>query len=382
MIVDHLCVNYGAKLFQELFLELQKKKIEQNVFYPRNTKHVLNISDQEFRVDSPLVLGMLTKVSLRWKRRIMKEAYDPLFTRNKPHLIHAHTLFSDGSLADYYFRNFGIPFIVAVRSTDLDVFLKIKPWVKRYGRKILDNAGYIIFISPALKNRFREIYGSDYDSKSLIIPNGINQNYLADREPGTGELHDPVELLYVGSFLKRKNVPALIELVEVLPAKLTIVGAGGKDEKKVRQMAQDSVKTTYLGAIREQSRLMEIYRNSDIFVMASQRETFGLVYIEAMSQGLPVIYSKRTGIDGLFGEGIVGYSVHPGSISEMQQAFDKICRNYQEISQSCIKEARGLNWTKLADQYYDIYNRIAGNESKTAPGEGDTNKSGFNEALH
>jgi glycosyltransferase involved in cell wall biosynthesis len=363
MIIDHLCVNYGAPFFEDLFLALKKRNIEQNVFYPRNKKHVPIISGQAFRVDSPLVLGFLTKASFRWKRRIMKEHYYPLFQRNKPDIIHAHTLFSDGSLADYYYRWYGVPFIVAVRSTDVDVFLKYKPWLKRHSKQILKNARYIIFISASLKNKFQEIFGLEYESKSAIIPNGINQSYFSTDNREDKELHTPMELLYVGSFLKRKRVPDLIRLVDNIPARLTIVGAGGGSENKVSKMVTKSKKVTFLGKIKDQSRLKEIYRNSDIFIMASQRETFGLVYIEAMSQGLPVIYSKNTGIDGFFVQGSVGYPVTPGSIREMQQGLEKINSSYQEISKNCIEEARRFNWVNIAESYTNIYTEIAGSVS-------------------
>jgi glycosyltransferase involved in cell wall biosynthesis len=56
-------------------------------------------------------------------------------------------------------------------------------------------------------------------------------------------------------------------------------------------------------------KLLNNYRNSDIFIMPSYNETFGLVYIEAMSQGLPIIYTQNEGVDGYFKEGSVGYSV-------------------------------------------------------------------------
>ena len=368
MTVDHICVNYGASFYQLLFHELRKKNVEQNVFYPRSINHLTNISTKTYIVDSPLVLGSLTKISFKRKRRIMKKEYDPLFHRNKPDIIHAHTLFSDGSLADHYYKSYGTPFIVAVRSTDIDIFLRYKPWLKKYGKQILTNATFIVFISPSLKNKFQEIFGREFESKSLIIPNGINQTYLSATKQQKRDLNNPMELLYVGSLMKLKNVPDLIRLVEKLPAMLTIVGAGGGGERKVLRMAKKSNKVTLLGRIKDQSRLKEVYSNSDIFIMASRRETFGLVYIEAMSQGLPVIYSKNTGIDGLFEEGSVGYPVTPGSISEMQQALEKISLNYQKISENCINEARSLNWVNIAERYFDSYTQIAASVSTNVSG--------------
>ena len=358
MIVDHICVNFGAELFQELFLALSNRDIEQNVFYPRNNKHRQVDTVKQYRVDSPRVLSLLTKVSFSRKQYIMQQQYYPLFQRNKPNIIHAHTLFSDGSLANHYYKKYDTPFIVAIRSTDIDVFLKFKPWLLRHAWQILENAKFIIFISPSLKRKFYQIFGSKFEFKSLLIPNGINQAYLSSGETQIKKLHTPLELLYVGSFLKRKNVPALIKLVENSEARLTIVGAGGNEEKKVLQMIRDSDKINYLGRIEDQSRLIQVYRQSDIFIMTSKGETFGLVYLEAMSQGLPVVYSTNTGIDGYFKQGSIGYGVSPGSESEMKFVIDKIVSNYQGISRNCMAEAKNLNWESIADQYTDLYAKI------------------------
>ena len=356
MIVDHICVNFGAPLYQELFLELHKCQLEQNVFYPRSNNHLKHNSETPYRVDSPKVLQLLTKISFSKKRHLMQKEYDPLFRRNKPDMIHAHTLFSDGSLANYYYKKSGTPFIVAIRSTDLDVFLKYKPWLKSYGKQILDHARSIVFISPSLKKKFIQIFGSRYEEKSMIIPNGINPSYLNSGELQKRKLHTPLELLYVGSFLKRKNVPALIKLVEKTVARLTIVGEGGNDEKKVLRMIRNSDKINYLGRIKDHSKLTQIYSQSDIFIMTSKRETFGLVYLEAMSQGLPVLFSRNTGIDGFFEEGSIGYGVTPGSVSEMNDGINRILANYQEISRNCVAEARKLNWKTIAGKYLEIYN--------------------------
>ncbi len=358
MIVDHLCVNYGAELFQELFFALNERGIEQNVFYPRNRKHRITDSHRPFRIDSPLVLGLSTKIFFPRKRKIMRQRYAPLFLRNKPDILHAHTLFSDGSLANYYYKKFDIPFVVAIRSSDLDVFLKFKPWLKYYGTQILENAKYIVFISPSLKTKFHQKYGRKYDSKSLIIPNGLNQVYLDNAPLQEKTLHTPVNLLYVGSFLKRKNVPILIELVKKFKAKLTIVGGGGSEEKRVLRMIRNSDRISFLGRIDDPAKLIQVYRQSDIFVMASKRETFGLVYMEAMSQGLPVVFSRYTGIDGLFKLESIGYGVNPGSVSEMKEGIDRIIANYQVISKNAMLEARQFNWTSIAEKYQEIYTSI------------------------
>lgn len=355
MRISHLCVNYGAPLYQELFVNLNTYEAEQNVFYPRNKHHLVNKQEVPYKVHSPLLLSLSTKLFFRKKRKIMRKAYHPVFKDFKPDIIHAHTLFSDGSLANYYYEELAIPFIVAFRSTDIDFFIKYKPWLKSYGRRIADNAKFIVFISPSLRRKFEQVFGKDFSSKSLLIPNGINQLFFSIGAKYKQRHHNPVELLYVGNFRKLKNVPALIKFAENSKAKLTIVGKGGIDENKVLRMVQDSNNTTYLGRIDDLTRLIEVYRNADIFIMTSRTETFGLVYIEAMSQGIPVIYSRNTGIDGFFEQGSVGYAVSPGSASEIKSGLDQIISDYQGISKNCIEQAKSFNWAQVAERYMEVY---------------------------
>jgi len=358
MVVDHICVNYGTELFQELFNKLQVRGVEQNVFYPRNRRHRIGDTGRPYQIESPLVLNAFTKASFLRKRLIMRQHYDPVFHKNKPDLIHAHTFFSDGSLAYDRYKKYQIPYIVAVRSTDMDVFMKYRPWLLAMGKQIAENASFIVFISPSIKKKFLKKFGEKYENKSLIIPNGINQDFIQNRAQIQKEIHTPVRLLYVGDFRRRKNVPALIKLAAKTGSTLTIVGKGGKQEKKVLRMIRKVEGINYPGRIDNLAELRKIYSQSDIFIMTSRRETFGLVYLEAMSQGLPLIYSFNTGIDGLFEEGRVGYGVKPGSLSDMKVGIDKIIANYKEISGNCVAEVQKFNWTDIADRYKELYSRV------------------------
>jgi glycosyltransferase involved in cell wall biosynthesis len=355
MKVSHICVNFGTPLFRELFHALGKFEIEQSVFYPRNKKNLKVKQIPEYKVDSPLVLNLLSKISFRRKRRIMQEQYDPIFRSTKPDIIHAHTLFSDGSLAYHYNKTFGTPYIVAVRASDIDVFIKYKPWLKDHARQILDRANHIIFISPSLKKKFQMKFGQRYESKSLLISNGINNSFFTNEKARHATYHTPVRLVYVGRFLKRKNVPALIRFVESYPAGLTIAGEGGNDEMKVLKMIRKSSNVNYLGRIEDTSKLRDLYRESDIFIMLSKRETLGLVYLEALSQGIPVIYSTGTGIDGLFKEKEVGIGLESESNNEIEIAIQKILSDYQSISKNCIQKAMEFNWNNISAKYYQLY---------------------------
>ncbi len=78
--------------------------------------------------------------------------------------------------------------------------------------------------------------------------------------------------------------------------------------------------------------LAERYRNSDIFIMPSKPQTFGLVYVEALTQGLPIIYGKGQGFDGYFDEGVVGYHAEAFDISDIANAIESVIANYTKLT--------------------------------------------------
>lgn len=91
------------------------------------------------------------------------------------------------------------------------------------------------------------------------------------------------------------------------------------------------------------SELIKIYGENNIFIMPSHHETFGLVYPEAMSQGMPVIYSEGEGFDGYFKNGFIGYSVDPNNTNDIARNIKFIVDNYEYISKNAINSYGKFN---------------------------------------
>ena len=92
--------------------------------------------------------------------------------------------------------------------------------------------------------------------------------------------------------------------------------------------------------------------------MPSHTETFGLTYAEAMTQGLPVIYTRGQGFDGQFSEGTVGYSVNSCDAAELAENIVKICEHYPELSKNCVQSVQRFQWDKIVQEYLRIYTEI------------------------
>lgn len=286
---------------------------------------------------------------------------------NEIGVIHAPTLFSDGGVAYFLSRKYHIPYVVTVRSTDIHPFLSYGYHTWPYCKKILNGAKKIIFVSDSLKQtfcnkRFIASFLPQISEKFLVQPNGID-SFWHDNKKNTTHLSTEHNLLYVGVFIKRKRIINLIHAVLQLKNKypdivLSIVGGGGELRQKVEEFANNNPDIFHFyGKITEKKQLLELYRKNSVFAMPSVRETFGLTYIESLSQNCAIIYSKNDGIDNMLPE-TAGIAVNPDSIKSIASAIDNIFENRSKYTNEEIDFSL-YDWKTIAKSYYDLFRSIS-----------------------
>jgi len=358
----------GSKVYKNLFLEFDKFGLEQVVYTAIRRNDLVDRNSVSFQ--SPFS-RILYRDILKWMDRwlyyskINKIYIDVLRCVNVSSLsvIHAHTWFSDGGVAFLLHRKLKLPFHVTVRSTDLFVFFKFFPFLRGFAKRILLAADSVIFVSPALLLRFRSLVGENFYSKISnkinVLPNGVDDFWLNNKSVFKNSLSTPIRALYVGTFIKRKNVVSVIDAIKLLREKgflieLILVGGGGAQHKGVMKIIDDLHYVNYLGKIPDLTEMLRIYRYSDFFVMPSYGETFGLVYIEALLQGCPVIYLKDDAIDGLY-DFKIGSVAQNSSTNAVFNAINDLIVNYDllEINQELI--ACEHNWNFIAKKFLKIY---------------------------
>jgi glycosyltransferase involved in cell wall biosynthesis len=101
--------------------------------------------------------------------------------------------------------------------------------------------------------------------------------------------------------------------------------------------------------------LAAIYRAHDIFVMPSFRETFGVAYIEALSQGLPIVFTRGQGVDGYFEPGTVGEAVNPHDAEALKAAILGLAERLDERRSLCVAAAKAFDWQRIAREYVELY---------------------------
>ena len=278
-------------------------------------------------------------------------------------LIHAHTVFSGGYSAYQLHKRYGLPYFVAIRNTDVSVFFERMPHLRKLGVEIICHAEQVVFLSPVYKEYVLKKYIPQADRekverKSIVIPNGISRLFFENLgTPKTIDTTQPVKLIYVGEINRNKNLELTIQAAELLREQgrdIRIIAVGKITNEKYYQILEETSFLTHYDRC-PQEEVIRHLRDADIFVMPSHAETFGLVYAEAMSQGLPVIYTRGQGFDGQFAEGTVGYSVADTKATELAQKIEKICTNYEELSANCVRLVERFDWVRIAQKYEELY---------------------------
>ncbi len=355
---------YGSSLYKNFFKELKKIKIEYSIFAPS----IKGISiEKDEKIYSNSLFNKFDRLFFNIKQRKIKEKLLEFVSDKKFNIIHSHTLVTNGFPAYYLNRKLDIPYIVAIRNTDVNVFLKYFFWLRKKVLKVLLNAKKIIFISePYMKRVLSKYvpkkYREQIEKKSLIIPNGID-DFWFNNDVGKQEKSlnsNDIKIIYAGRIDKNKNIKTTQKAIDILNKRgynvsLTVIGK--IDNEKVYNSIKNHECTKFINAMPKEE-LIKQYRKHDIFVMPSYVETFGLVYGEAMSQGLPVVYSKGQGFDGQFEEGVVGYHVNAYDPIDVADGIEKVINNYESIQSNVVEKSKKFNWKDITEKYYNIYKEI------------------------
>lgn len=366
MRILHINCNYvGTTLHQRMIEALDALGYRNQVFVPTYDKKTAVIVPNE-NVCFCECFKKWDRLVFDYKQRKIRNALQANIEAGNFDLIHAYTLFTDGNCARRLSRAHGIPYVVAVRNTDVNSFFRLRPHLRKRGVQIMRDAAAVFFLSEAYRRQVFEKYipkeyRREIEAKTHIIPNGIDAFWF-ENPPEADKRIDPkgIKLVYAGRIDRNKNIPSTQRAMELLRKQgydvtLTVVGKV-QDEKEFRIIQRDP-STTYCPAMPKE-KLIDVYRASDIFVMPSFTESFGLVYAEAMSQGLPVIYSKGQGFDNQFAEGVVGYHVDANDPGDIADGIRRVIENYHEIQRNVESAAREFDWTKLIARYDQIYTAI------------------------
>lgn len=260
------------------------------------------------------------------------------------------------------------PYIVSLRGSDVPGYDpantrldKIHTLMKPLTRLIWQRAGRVVALSEALAETARQT-APDLDVS--VIPNGIDIERFAP--PAHRESNGAIRLITVARLLKRKGIHTVLEACArptTLPVTLDIIGTGPYEDE-LRERANElglGDKVRFLGFV-PNAELPEYYGRSDIFVLPSSTESFGLVFAEAMSCGLPIAASNVGGIPETVRDGIDGLLCPPNDPAALRQNIIQLMGSSDERARISDSQRQRIlqhyPWSHIAARYAETYSNV------------------------
>lgn len=170
-------------------------------------------------------------------------------------------------------------------------------------------------------------------------------------------LNNPPTLLSVCRLVERKDLETAITAAQGLraerPVRYRIVGTGPQHEW-LTERARGLDWIDVAGYVED---IDTAYRRADVFVLPSQYESFGLVFGEALSAGLPVVASTSGGQTGVVPSD-AGMLVPPDSPGQLRRAITDVLNDYREHREAALARAPHFNTARMTDEYTDLYHHV------------------------
>ena len=308
----------------------------------------------------------LTTISFAWfaNRKITKMNFD---------LVHTHDRIFDADI----FTMHGIPhriWVHEVRRKYMSLFDRATCWAEKH---LVNNARCKSFlpVSSLTKEKFLQEYRIDPEKLQVIHPGvDVERFQGVDREHCRREIREQfkigssdIVILFVSMNFKIKGLDYIMAAIGKAKTsypsqnlKLLVVGKG--DYKKYGTIAQKTaIKENVIFAGIQKKNLERIYLASDIFMMLSRFDTFGMTALEAMAASLPVIISSNVGAKDLIREGINGFVIEDTTNTDI--ICDKIgfmldSKTRNMMAKEAHNTALGNSWDAVAKRVEGIYEEM------------------------
>jgi phosphatidylinositol alpha-mannosyltransferase len=218
-----------------------------------------------------------------------------------------------------------------------------------------------------------EFVSKHYPEHYSIIPNGIDtEHFRPDVKPIEKYRDGKLNILFVGRLEKRKGADYLLKAYcrvkrEIPQSRLIIVGPGTKLRNKYEKLVKrNGLKDVVFVGYTSYDELPRYYKTADIFCApATGWESFGIVLLEAMAVGVPVVASNIAGYASILTDGSEGLLVPPKNDKNLAQALICLMKDEslrKEMGGGGIRKAAEYDWKKVARMVLDYYTEVLKNK--------------------
>jgi glycosyltransferase involved in cell wall biosynthesis len=285
----------------------------------------------------------------------------------RPDLVHAHKFAVEGLVAADLAEQMGCPFIASVwGDTDIKI-VATKPRLRRRYRAIGHLAALLLPAAPWTADEFRNLLGLD-GNRFEVLPLMTNSDAILPPKPiGVPRL---ASMFWLDSY-RRKGFDLLVRAIARLAAHvpdLTVDVYGRGSPKAFLDMtrminAEGVHNRVCLKGALPHGEVQQVVNQYAAFVLPSRRETYGMVYVEALLAGTPILWSQRRGIDGLLDGLDAGYRCDPSSPDDIAAGIGFLLDNEQPLKHAlarhqAAKAFEHLRSGAIASRYGKVLARL------------------------
>lgn len=289
-------------------------------------------------------------------------------------VIHAHdwlVAYAAKTLKNSY----DIPIVSTIHATEAGRNSGIHDEVQRYINDtewmLTYESTEVVVNSNYMKCELQRLFGLPFE-KINVVANGINTNmfntverdynfrrqYSADNEK---------IILFMGRLVYEKGIQHLISAMPKIlqgyhDSKLVIAGKGGMIEELKAQVNSMGIgNKVYFTGYMDAKQVCKMYKSADVSVFPSTYEPFGIVALEAMLAGVPVVVSDVGGLNEIVEHGINGMKSYAGNPNSLADSILELLRNPQ-LCDNVVKKAKAkvkndYNWAKIAQDTHFVYQK-------------------------
>lgn len=257
-----------------------------------------------------------------------------------------------------------IPMITTLHGTDITL-VGSHPFYKKAVQFSINHSEYVTAVSHSLKTDTERLFGIEKDIE--VIPNFIDLNKFKFKdvpcEKGQIAPDDQLIITHISNFRPLKRVIDILKVFkkvnEKLNVKLLMVGDGPEKVRAVRYSKANGLDTSvlFLGMSNE---IDEILCFTDLFILPSEQESFGLAALEAMAHGVPVVCSDVGGLPEVVEDGFSGYLCPVGDIGTMTERSIYILEDperHKQFKRQAYQSSQKYDINKVVSHYESLYQK-------------------------
>ncbi len=298
-----------------------------------------------------------------------------LLKERKFDLVHSMFAIPSAPAGLHLAKKFRLPHFLSLLGGDVyDPSKKLSPHntplLKQTVRKMIHDSDRVIACSMDLKRRALEYYGNGENID--LINHGIEEPQFEKRNRSDFQFAEQdILLVSVGRLVARKGLSQLLKIIYEIKnprVKLLIIGDGPEKTSLERQADDLKIrdKVLFLGRI-DDTKKFQILSLSDLYVSTSDHEGFGLVFLEAMATGLPVLCYDKGGQTDFLEDGKTGFLVPFGDRSRFVDNLVQLCKNADIRKDMSLYNSRHVTEfyiDRCAEKYDRLYQEYRSNEDK------------------